>query len=91
MEGTAAAGIEARDIADRAIDEIDGQEGREGDIADARQFLLHMIVERLELTLGSVQEHLVETFLGLAGEDGDAKLLGDFDVGLHLFQHGEAA
>ena len=90
MEGTAAAGVEARHIADGAGDEIARQERRRGDVADIRQ-MLHVVVEGRERALGGVLEHLVEAILRLAGEDGDAELLRDFDVGLGLVQHGETA
>ncbi len=50
-----------------------------------------MVVEGLELANGRVLQHLVEALLGLAGEDGDAELLGEFDIGLRLGEHGETA
>ncbi len=90
MEGAAATGIEARHVADGALDEIDGEEGRRGNVADARKHL-HVIVDVAKLATRRVLQHLVEAFLGLAGEDRDAELLRDLDVDLRLFQHGEAA
>ena len=44
LKRAAAAGIEASHVADRALDEICRQEGRRGDVADARQHF-HMIIE----------------------------------------------
>ena len=84
LEGAAASGIEARHVADGALDEIDGKERRRGNVADARQ-LLHVIVEGTKLAPRRIEQHLVEAFFGLAGEDGDAKLLRDLDVGLRVF------
>ena len=90
LEGAAAPGIEARHVADGALDEIDGKEGRRGNVANARQHL-HVIVKIAKLAARRVLQHLVEAFLGLAGEDGDAERLRDLDVGLRVLQHGEAA
>src|SRR5262245_26082461 len=48
-------------------------------------------VGRLKLAVGRVLQHLVDAFLRFAGENGDAELVGDFDVSLDLGEHGEAA
>ena len=90
LEGAAAAGIEARHVADRPLDEVVRQEGRRGNVADVRQ-VLHMIVEGTKLAARGVQDDFVEAFLGLAGVDRDAEALRLLDVAGKLLEHGEAA
>ena len=87
---TAAPEIDARQVADGALDVLARQERRR--FADQVRQRVHVIVERLQLAVEGVTQHLVEpALLGLAGEERDAHLLGGFDVGRKLRQHRDAA
>ena len=89
LEGAAAAGIEARHVADGALHEIVRQEGRGGDVAEARQ-VLHVVVERLQPAARGVLDDLIDMLLGFAGEDRDAKRLRLPNILGDLLQHRQA-
>ena len=90
LKRATAAGVEARHVADGALDEVDRQERRRGNLADVRQ-MLHVVVERLELAARGIQYDFIEAFLGFARVDRNPEVLRFLDVGRRLFQHGEAA
>ena len=50
----------------------------------------HEVVERLQFAAVSVEQHLVQTALGLAGKDRDAQIHGLANVGGQFGQHGQA-
>ena len=69
LEGAAAAGVEARHVADGALDEVVRQEGRRGDVADARQVASCNCRAASASPRAASLQHLVEPLLGFAGED----------------------
>ena len=91
LEGATASGIETGDVADRAVDEVLGQEGRRRHIGQARQLFFHVVVDGLQLPRGGVADHRVHVLFGFAGEDRDADLLRGLDVVRQLGKHRQAA
>ncbi len=89
LERAAAAGIEGGVGAGGAADELPRQE-RARCAAEVRQ-IVHVIVQRLQLLGRGVAQEIVETALGLAGEQRDAHAARKVEVDGGAVEHGEAA
>ena len=85
----AAAGVEAGGTAGGALRAFDRHQ-RDRRAFDTRQ-VVHEIVQRLELTLGRIEQHFVEPAFRLAGEQRDAHRLGAVEIGIDAVEHGQHA
>ena len=85
----AAAGVEGRVIARRALDVLAQQE-RHRRRLDRRE-VVEIIVDRLEGTACGVAQQGVEPLLRLACEQADPQVESLLNVGLHLGEHRQAA
>src|SRR5262249_3270767 len=89
QERASAAGIETAQTPGSPLD-ARSRENWKGGAGDGRE-IIHVVVNRLEITLKCIAQHLIEASFGFACEERDAEIERFLEFGRQIGKHRETA